>query len=184
MFLIKLVTFFVFLLTMISPEPDLKKLLAGEVVSVVEQKGETKIIKAQYLIHHSPEIVWRVITEFEKHETYLPNMKSCKILKKTETDIFLDITLDIPFSSIRYENHMQVKEKNRWLVWTAVKGDFKKNTGYWKVIPHEKSTILEYYLELEYPSMVPDWMMNILFNKDLPNLYKSIEKRSTQLSGK
>jgi ribosome-associated toxin RatA of RatAB toxin-antitoxin module len=150
-------------------------------VSVTKLEGRQRRIEASIDLQHPPELVWRLLADYENLCTFIPNLaKSCRI--------------DHPEGGIRLE---QVGAQNMKVVtFTArvvldmteefptaihfrmVEGDFKAFSGCWLCEPIEDrgtpGTRLTYCLEVWPKATIPVIAIEQRLKKDLPANLRAI----------
>lgn len=151
-------------------------------VSITKLDGRQRRIEASIDLNHPPELVWRLLADYENLGTFIPNLaKSCRLIHpeggirieqvgaqnlKVMTftaRVVLDMTEEFP-SAIHFR---------------MVEGDFKAFSGVWLCEPIDAKgslgTRLTYCLEVWPKVTIPVIAIEQRLRKDLPMNLKAIQ---------
>lgn len=126
-----LCTVLVTLLSQIDLAPQLEK---GPLVLVEEGKGG-KFGQATgfILVNAPPEQAWALITKFEEYKTFLPKVTESEVKRRTEKDIDVHITIEVPGPDTDYVVRYTPDASTKEITGTWVSGDLKASRWFWKV---------------------------------------------------
>src|SRR4029453_696873 len=94
-----------------------------------------------------PELVWRVLTDYDNATRVFVNLKQCKVLEDKGTTKVIFHKVKPSFIPTAFEYVLEVKETApRKLEWRRLRGDFKEVDGSWSLEPLEggKATLVSY----------------------------------------
>lgn len=144
-------------------------------------------VAAMAHIAAAPEKVWEVVADCTRLPEFMPHFVACEEVKpdaplppatrwnrnrlefgifpaKFRIDIIVEATLDRP--------HI--------LRWRRIRGDTRRNEGYWRLIPVEPSGILLIYDTSTDAGAVPDFVQRALTTRELPGTVAAVRQRSEQ----
>ncbi len=177
---------------------DWQKLEKGEVIikDFIYTNKEGKQVgmaKGIILANLPPDAIWKVITDYEHYNEFLPSVKSTKILKRfPDGRVRLLHIIKIVFVKLRYVcdlTPVKYPDGSRVLQWKLVKepgikNDIRDTVGFWEVIPVDngKKTILTYTAFVDTGWAVPGWVQRFLTKTQLPKVLKgTIEEAEKRL---
>jgi ribosome-associated toxin RatA of RatAB toxin-antitoxin module len=166
-------------------DKELARLKKGEVlIEANKLEGGGVIADAKGMIFAPIDEVWAIIEKCEDYEKTMPRIEEGKELTRKGNVVTCEVEADLPFplpnlTSTTRATHT-VKPDSRLREWTLIKGDYKKNAGYWKLTSHDggKSTLAEYHLELELDLPVPDGLLAGAQSRTLPKLFKGLREQT------
>ncbi len=173
-------------------DEQIKKVKAGEVVLIdqdVSESGEDqrRFIRAAMIFDQPIDKAWALFRATETQHRYLPDLSSCELVKRTETEDLVDFHVKISMFSIDYRVNHHYDDENRHLWWRLdpdFDNDMKRVDGFWKLYKlDENRTLARYGTRVEITSLVPDFLMERLTRSNLPAnmdaVYKYIQSGGT-----
>lgn len=125
---------------------------------------------------------YKVIADYEKYPEFLPEVKSCKILKTEGARKLVEFQVQM-MKSFTYSLWM-TEIPNESIDWEFATGDlFKSNTGSWKLQDEAGKCRATYTLDVSFTLFVPGPIAKTLVNVNLPNMMSSYHKRVGLLHG-
>lgn len=131
----------------------------------------------------SPKEFFKIITDYESYSRFLPEVKSCRVLRQDEGKKLVEFQLSL----IRtFTYRLWIKEKeDAGLSWELESGDiFKTNSGRWEIEENNKGVKVTYFIEATFNLFVPGPIAKALVGVNLPNMMKAHQKRVRDLYGK
>ncbi|MBX9939163.1 MAG: SRPBCC family protein [Candidatus Obscuribacterales bacterium] len=159
-----------------------------------EGETNTKLSRAtvEATIKAPREFVWDSLTDFLSYPKLFPRMSSCKILKRTGDQVYLETELK-PQMFVRETCQHTVNEigaKPDLIRWRMLDGTFKSAYGEWKLIPvnEGKHCLVKYSLEIDpgpaIPRPVASWALKMVQKEIIAGVKQTLdqeyERRSKQ----
>ena len=135
------------------PIPKFRALNAEEIAKVIGS-GEMTIIHprsspreplfvtAAGVIEAPPDVVWDVITDWDRYEEFMPQTKDVKVVERGEHTAVVDYHLKFKFTiislSVYYRLFHTFDEEEYYNEWYLLKGDIDEVRGSWKLYPIEE----------------------------------------------
>ncbi len=129
------------------------------IVHPVKDPSEPLFVTAAGVVNTSPDIVWDVITDWDRYEEFMPQTKDVKVVERTENTAVVDYNLKFKFTIISmrvYYRLFHLLDRSKYYdEWYLVKGDLKEVTGAWRLYPVEggKKTVAMYTVYSDLRSM-------------------------------
>lgn len=140
-------------------------------------------VTAETVTPVSRECLWKVLTDYDHLEEFIPHIQESRLLKRDFKKGFLlyqKAALWLGLYSIRTEVTFEVKESTskQEVHFKAVEGDFRIHEGSWhlKEVPGG-GTLLAYEATVEPDFWVPRWVLKVLERQVLKNTFRAILKR-------
>jgi ribosome-associated toxin RatA of RatAB toxin-antitoxin module len=131
----------------------------------------------------TPEEFFSILQDYEKYSDFLPEVKSCKVKKKSDEKKEVEYKVSL-IKSFSYINEQYEKPPYE-ISWKFLKGDiFKKMSGGWKLSEEKGRTKAEYFAEAEFGLFVPGMITKTLMSVNLPMMMQAYHKRVKELYGK
>ena len=160
-------------------------------VTLLKEVNDVVVIYAECVVPSELDHVWSILTDYENLKNMVPAVKESRIIEKNDNEIIVEQKGRSGFFIFRknFSITYQVIEKNNNLIeFRAVKGDFQKFDGSWKIAPHKKGVLVHHVLEVKPNFYTPLWVMRLITKKmimqSVENILKkclSEEKKGTQL---
>ncbi|MBN8661354.1 MAG: SRPBCC family protein [Candidatus Obscuribacter phosphatis] len=138
------------------------------------------------------DFVWDSLTDFLSYPKLFPRMSSCKIIKRTGDQVYLETELK-PQMFVRETCQHTVNEigaKPELIRWRMLDGTFKSAYGEWKLIPVNdgKHCLVKYSLEIDpgpaIPRPVASWALKMVQKEIIAGVKQTLdqeyERRSKQ----
>lgn len=152
-------------------------LQSGQVDVGFADQGNMKAVQAVGLIKASPAAVWKVLTSYERYQTFMPRVKQCQVQRRQGHIVDALIKLDAPwpFANTWYVNRYFLNPASYTIRWTMVKGSIKHNEGYWQLKPSGKHTMVYYSVKADTGiRLVPQWVIDNVTKTTVPAIYKAL----------
>ncbi len=183
---------FIFLTTLLLPLPasafntkhlsknDDRRLKAGEVLVDVKPAGSSAaIVSAAIDIPANREIVWSIMTDCERSPQFIPDLKSCRVLKRRidgKGDIREHIVswgMLLPNVRSVFRSEYQQPESIRF---EKVGGDFSELSGEWRLdrVGKTGATRIIYEAKVSIPLLVPTSLVRSAIETDIPKTLKAL----------
>ncbi len=139
-------------------------------------------VHASIDIAAAPATVWSVVTDCNRAPKYVPNLESCRIVKRDPTgkwemrESIMNVTLLPRIHSLSRAEF----EPGRRMSFTRAGGDMRISDGEWRLEPlaRGKATRLTYNAVLALNFPVPRFLLDQAAERDFPTLLKGIERES------
>lgn len=131
------------------------------------------------------ERIQAVLDKCENYKRVMPRTKASKELSRKGNVVHCRITIDMPFpfddltATTRAVHTAKPGYFER--AWTLVEGDYKRNTGAWRLTPFDKEgkrTLVHYRVHAEPNTSVPVWVQKKASSSTLPGLIEALAKAS------
>jgi len=137
--------------------------------------GRAVHIEARCLIQASQEHVWRVLTDYEHLDAFVPFVTKSHMIERVKDRVTLRqegraslFVFHRPFMVT-----FQVREQPMQEIdFQAVAGDFRRFEGEWRLTARPDGTLVDHQVEVEPAFFTPRWVMRILERRIM---LKSIE---------
>jgi hypothetical protein len=160
-------------------EKQLQKIEAGEIViQEVSGSGEGKRYEAVAVVKAPPKAVMAFLKDFASYVGPMPNLK--KIEFSWEGNLAcVTQHLKVTLSSISYRLNI-LHYGDAVVEWEFVDGDIKDTTGYYKLFPRSdgRETLLVYHVCTDPGMAIPQFIMNLLTKKSMPDVVKAIREEA------
>ncbi|MFZ4525208.1 MAG: SRPBCC family protein [Chlorobium sp.] len=174
-------------ITTITPDSlsgEKTKLLNGEVIVVLSnlEEGVTGV-EGQIYIAAPPKKVWEVLTDYNNHKYYIPNVIDSGIISDNgiETVMFEKGKTRMFFFQKEIYIKMKVWGENLTrLRFQQITGDFKVYHGEWLLVdyPQGAGTFLTYKAEVKPDFYAPQFAVKKVQNRDCPLLLSAMKKHA------
>ena len=166
------------------------RLLTGEVIVALSnlQEGVTGV-EGQIYIAAPPKKVWEVITDYNNHKNFVPNIIDSGIIsdngiekvmfEKGKSRMFI-------FSKEVYIKMKVWGEHLTRLCFQQITGDFKVYQGEWTLVdyPQGAGTFLTYKAEVKPDFYAPQFAVRNVQNRDCPLMMMAMKKQAELSSDK
>ncbi|PKL41300.1 MAG: hypothetical protein CVV44_01305 [Spirochaetae bacterium HGW-Spirochaetae-1] len=130
-------------------------------------------------INASPEIVWEMLTDFDHHAEFVPNVIKSRVIKTMGASSIIDKEVKFAFKRVSMVLEAVIIIKNRLLRWHQQKGPFRINRGEWAIEKTDDGKCrVTYTLQVKPNFYVPIWMRRRLTESNVIKLFKALEKES------
>ena len=160
------------------------KLLSGEVIVTVSalQEGVTSV-EGKIYIAAPPKKVWQVITDYNNHKNFVPNVIDSGIISDNgiETVMFEKGKSRMLIFSKEVYIKMKVWGDNLTrLCFQQITGDFKVYHGEWLLVdyPQGAGTFLTYKAEVKPDFYAPAFAVRNVQNRDCPLMMLAMKKQA------
>jgi uncharacterized membrane protein len=157
-------------------EKEMDRLSQGEVlVSSVE--SEHGFVQAAILVDVPVEKVWALIVDCPNVAKFIPDLKSCKILERHEDwDVIeqhVGLSWLLPDIICRFRTDYKPLQQ---IHFKSIGGNLKELEGRWNFerAAGGGKTVLLYSVYVNPGFFIPQWVVRLLLEKDLPGLLISI----------
>ena len=168
----------------LTPE-NLERLDRGELV-VYKKGGKNEDGSSRAFgrvlatINRPKDDIWQLLINDEEHLKFQPHLVSVERYETQEGDAGIKQTVRVAFKSFTYhfiEKHDKEGGVLTWRLDKSKENSIRDTEGSWVVRPHgDGRCIVMYTLAVDSGTSFPKFIETILFNKDLPNIVKSMKK--------
>jgi ribosome-associated toxin RatA of RatAB toxin-antitoxin module len=163
-------------------EPQIGQML---VKAQVPEAGKWPInVKIVLPIEARPEVVWKVLTDYEHMTEFVPHMKSCKVVER-KGDV---LTVEEVYRHllVTMELLLSIKESPPDRIdFRRVGGNMKVYDGHWSIKPHNPDgTLLTLEVAVQPGFFAPRGFTSWILKKELPEGVLSIREKAMRDSGK
>jgi ribosome-associated toxin RatA of RatAB toxin-antitoxin module len=138
-------------------------------------------VTAQIFTPVSRECLWKVLTDYDHLEEFIPHIQESRLVKKDDLKellLYQKAALWIGFYFLRTEVTFEVTESpKREVHFKAIEGDFRIHEGSWHLKEVPGGTLLIYEATIEPNFWVPWWVLKALERQILKNTFRAILKR-------
>ncbi len=157
-----------------NASPPLNKSAVEEDVvmqEIVTAEGKEGIL-AKIIIPAPLEVVWAVITDYERLPDFIPDMKLSKVMEKKDNGVILRQQGESDFLMFHYKVEViirLVEQRYHNIEFDLVSGDFDYFEGEWKTEPiGDNGTALSYTLIAHPRFYAPKWVVRYMLQRDIP----------------
>ena len=147
---------------------DAQQLASGKPVFKQVQAGNGGRGIAIFDVQADEQVLWKVITSFEKYPTWIDEIAKCSVYKKEGADIYADFVISTWGVEVQYyikHNYVPTKGYMTWALDYNRESDLDDSTGYWLVYPSPidpNKTRVEYSVDLRIKGWVPSFIQTML----------------------
>jgi len=168
--------------TLTFSKAQLSQLKDGNILIDVQQsqKQPKGMVSALVLIDAPPATIWKIMTDCPEAPTFVPGLKSCKILEsgKNWEIIRHDVKWIWFFPKISYVFRANYKI-NRRIDFVRIRGDLREMRGSWHLFPlnGESQTVVNYEVYLDPSFFIPQWLVERSLMTDLPDMLAALRTK-------
>ncbi len=131
----------------------------------------------------SKEEFFKIVSDYEKYSEFLPEVKSVKIYKKTDSFKEMEYHVSL-IKTIKYK--LKVTELGTDKIeFEFIGGDvFKTMKGSWQLSEQDGKCAIVYNVEATFGMLVPESMAKTLVSANLPIMISNFKKRVKAVYGK
>src|SRR5262245_22513189 len=149
--------------------------VTAEVGEPPERKSEQRSVHAAALIAQPPELVWKVLTDFERRPQFLPGAKEIRVVRVEGNRVWLDERAQILLITINYRVINTLEPETgvmSWVLDKEVAHDIADSEGTWRVIALDGGTrtLVTYQARIDTGQPVPGFLESFLMKRSLPQL--------------
>jgi ribosome-associated toxin RatA of RatAB toxin-antitoxin module len=166
------------------------RLLTGEVIVALSnlEEGVTGV-KGQIYIAASPKKVWEVITDYNNHKNFVPNIIDSGIISDNGVEKVMFEKGKSRMFIFSKEVYIKMKvwgESLTRLCFQQITGDFKVYQGEWTLVdyPQGAGTFLTYKAEVKPDFYAPQFAVKNVQNRDCPLMMIAMKKQAELNSDK
>jgi ribosome-associated toxin RatA of RatAB toxin-antitoxin module len=163
-------------------ENEMARLSQGEVLvsSVESDKG---FVQAAILLDVPVEKVWALIVDCPNAAKFIPNLRSCVILERHEGWDIIEQRVRLSWLMPDIICRFRADYKTlRQIHFKSISGNLKELEGRWvfERAGGGEKTILFYSVYVNPGFYIPQWMVRLILEADLPDLLISIRKHLSE----
>ncbi len=134
----------------------------------------------QKLFNATAEQIFQVVSDFDKYSDFIPEVKSSKVLEKTDLNALVELRVNF-VKDVTYTINVEW-DQNKALWWSLDESSvFKKNNGRWTFEEIGSQTQVIYSLDVEFKIFVPSFVLKKAVAVSLPSMIENFEKRVLSL---
>ena len=169
-----------------TPE-EAAQLLAGEVLVTAEApaSGAGVTVTARGLVEAPADRVFEVVKDCGRFADFMPRTLSSQRTEEPAGSILCEVKIDLPFpmddlTAITRSKIETGSDGTLTRRWALAGGDYLENKGHWSVRPLKtgQRALLEYHLEVQPKSSVPDAVARQAQKSALPEVFEAIRRRA------
>ena len=160
------------------------KLLNGEVIVALSnlEEGVTGV-EGQIYIAAPPKKVWEVITDYNNHKNFVPNVIDSGIISDNGTEKVMFEKGKTRMFIFQKEVYIKMKvwgENLTRLCFQQITGDFKVYHGEWLLVDYPKGagTFLTYKAEVKPDFYAPQFAVRKVQSRDCPLMLTAMKKQA------
>jgi len=174
-------------ITTVTPDSlsgEKTKLLNGEVIVALSnlEDGVTGV-QGQIYIAASPKKVWEVLTDYNNHKFFVPNIIDSGILSDNGNEKVMFEKGKTKMFIFQKEVYIKMKvwgENLTRLCFQQITGDFKVYKGEWLLVdyPQGAGTFLTYKAEVKPDFYAPQFAVRNVQHRDCPIMLSAMKKKA------
>jgi|GEM_PF-3189221 len=157
-----------------------KTVTRDDVTITTSRTKEYNEAVASGIIDADAETIWAVLTDFDNHEKYMPNVISSAVAARNGHTLMIEKIIKIAFRRIPMTLKTTLVEINRVLSWEQVKGPIKLNRGIYVIKPNGKGCHVTYTVQLKHGYYIPRWIQRKMTEKAMTKLFKVIRREAAR----
>jgi len=174
-------------ITTITPDSlsgEKTKLLNGEVIVVLSNLDDGVTgVEGQIFIAAPPKKVWDVITDYNNHKNFVPNVIDSGLISDNGTEKVMFEKGKTRMFIFQKEVYIKMKvwgENLTHLYFQQITGDFKVYQGEWLLVDYPKGagTFLIYKAEVKPDFYAPQFAVRKVQNRDCPLMLSAMKKQA------
>ncbi len=165
------------------------RLLTGEIIVAFSnlQEGVTGI-EGQIYIAAPPDKVWEVITDYNNHKNFVPNITDSGIISDNGIEKVMFEKGKSRMFILEKEVYIKMRvwgENLTRLCFQQISGDFKVYQGEWTLVDYPKGagTFLTYRAEIKPDFFAPQFAVRKVQNRDCPLMMLAMKKQAESNNG-
>jgi carbon monoxide dehydrogenase subunit G len=179
-------------ITTITPDSlsgEKAKLLTGEVIVVLSNLDDGVTgVEGQIYIAAPPKKVWEVITDYNNHKNFVPNVIDSGIISDNGTEKVMFEKGKTRMFIFQKEVYIKMKvwgENLTRLFFQQITGDFKVYHGEWLLVDYPKGagTFLTYKAEVKPDFYAPQFAVRKVQSRDCPLMLSAMKKQAEANNG-
>ncbi len=133
---------------------DLADMLLNRGVVLIHEKSDPdapQFISCGVIVNASQEVVWGVLTDFERYHEFMPQTEKVRIKSRNKNTLAVEYNLNFKFTVIKLNIHyvlttvLNPPSDIWWSIKKDEKNDISESTGRWELIPHGKDKTIVFY---------------------------------------
>ncbi len=174
-------------ITTITPDSlsgEKTKLLNGEVIVALSnlEEGVTGV-QGQIYIAAPPKKVWEVLTDYNNHKFFVPNIIDSGVISDNGTEKVMFEKGKTRMFIFQKEVYIKMKvwgDNLTRLCFQQITGDFKVYKGEWLLVdyPQGAGTFLTYKAEVKPDFYAPQFAVRNVQNRDCPLMLSAMKKKA------
>ena len=159
-----------------------------QIVKLSYLNDGTKNITASSVVNTSPEIVWKVITDYSNFTRFMPGVKKFNIIRDEKIKKLVDVKLNLSCFSDPFEYQAFITEdvNNKTVVMIRKSGDFNYLKIVYNLVPTDNGakTIVKYSLLINHEKGVPNIIVDNILKGNTSKTINAIKKESLSRKSK
>lgn len=159
---------------------------AEEEIQEIRTADGREGVLAKIIIPSPLEVVWAVITDYDRLSDFIPDLKVSKVLEKKDSDIILHQQGESGFMMFNFNVDLILKVVEyhyQKIGFILITGDFDYFEGEWKTESlNEKETILIYKLIAKPKFYAPKWVVRYMLKRDIPVRLKALREQIMKIN--
>jgi hypothetical protein len=162
---------------------QVQRLAQGEIIlpeGLIKTSQGKSLIAAALVFDRPPEEVWRLLSETEVQGRYLTEVKSVRVIRKTETEDCLEFTVRVMGKTVVYRQIHNFDSNHfyfHWVLDPTFRGDVKELIGFWRFYPYDDGRTLARYGSRVKPRFpVPDFIREALAKGHVRSALESVKR--------
>lgn len=180
-------------ITAVNPDTlsgDRARLLTGEVIVALSSLPEGVTgVEGQIYIAAPPKKVWEVLTDYNNHKNFVPNITDSGIISENGIEKVMFEKGKSKMFIFQKEVYIKMKvwgENFTRLFFQQITGDFKVYQGEWTLVdyPEGAGTFLTYKAEVKPDFFAPRFAVRNVQQRDCPSMMLAMKKQAESNNGK
>jgi len=141
-------------------------------------------LKVSLYVEAPPKALWRVLTDYENMDEFVPHLQECNIVDRRGSKIYLEQTFKhFPITAMHLD--LEIKEEPpHKILFKRYAGNMKTYEGHWLLEQAgPKSTIFTLEVKAEPDFPVPQQVMAWVLESELPKGLLAMRKRALKIAG-
>jgi uncharacterized protein YndB with AHSA1/START domain len=171
-------------------ERERAALRAGDVLVFQEGReavadSELRTRRAEGVVMHAPDCVWKVLTDFESWPSFMPHIKRTEIARRAGGRMWVRQSFKIALVGMRHTTIYKLEASRGELQWRLdpdSPADIAASQGRWQLVPIDDGThtLVRYRGAMDPGRRVPDFVEKMLVHRSLKDLIGSLSEEVTR----
>ena len=138
--------------------------------------------KERKCLFYKTENVFDIVADIESYSEFLPWCIDSSITNRRSNILYAELVIGFQSFKEKYTSKVVLRRPHRIDI-EYVSGPFKDLITYWSFEKQNKLTVVDFFIEFEFKSLVLQRIMGILFKKSAERMISAFEKRTKQIYG-
>lgn len=136
--------------------------------------------KEKRLLPYTPEQVFDMVADVEKYPDFLPWCVGAKVRKREGDVIIAEMFIGFKLVRERFTSRAVLSRPDKLEI-SYTDGPFQYLNCRWSFLPHEKGTMVDFFIDFEFRSRMLKMLIGGLFGEAVTLMVAAFERRARKL---